>query len=67
MGRTIVHCSFLTGFTLGASGTTSAATGFTFGTGTTSTSTAGFSLNQTAATASLTSTQASLGTTTTYV
>lgn len=54
-----------TGFSLGASGTTSAATGFTFGTGTTSTSTAGFSLNQTAATASLTSTQASLGTTTT--
>ncbi|XP_033197315.1 nucleoporin 62 [Bombus vancouverensis nearcticus] len=54
-----------TGFSLGASGTTSAATGFTFGTGTTSTSTAGFSLNQTVATASLTSTQASLGTTTT--
>ncbi|XP_017753267.1 PREDICTED: nuclear pore glycoprotein p62 [Eufriesea mexicana] len=54
-----------TGFSLSTSGTTSAATGFTFGTETTATSTAGFSLNQTAATASLTSTQASLGTTTT--
>ncbi|CAK9797645.1 Nuclear pore glycoprotein p62 [Anthophora quadrimaculata] len=54
-----------TGFSINASGTTSAATRFTFGTGTTATSTTGFSLNQTAATPSLTSTQASLGTTTT--
>ncbi|CAK9829108.1 Nuclear pore glycoprotein p62 [Anthophora retusa] len=54
-----------TGFSINASGTTSAATRFTFGTGTTAASTTGFSLNQTAATPSLTSTQASLGTTTT--